>query len=292
MDAVAAGLLAELRTHLRVDALAEPGPEALERAEGSLDRVLLVAGADDPTRDFCLRQADHVVLVAAADAEVPAAAHLDPEGADLVLVGARPEEDVVAAWCHALEPWQVTIAADGVPREDLRMLAARIGGWSVGIVLAGGGARGFAHIGVLQELAAAGIAVDRVAGSSIGAIVAGAYASGMDPETMHEVFYGEFVRRNPIGDYTAPTVSLIKGRRTPAPAAQPPRGPGDPGAPAAVPVHERRPARPRAVEHRRAAISRRPSAPRSRSRSCSPRCAWRTGCSSTAASWTTCRCAC
>jgi NTE family protein len=82
------------------------------------------------------------------------------------------------------------------------------------MVMAGGGARGFAHIGVLEELAAAGIVVDRVAGSSIGSIVAGAYAMGMDPETMHEVFYGEFVRGNPIGDYTAPTVSLIKGRRT------------------------------------------------------------------------------
>ncbi len=214
VDAVGTGLQAELRTHLRVDTLAEPSPEALERAEGSLDRVLLVAGADDPTRAFCLRQADHVVLVAAADTDVPDAAAHDREGADLVLVGVRPSEDVVRSWCHALEPWQVTIAADDAPREDLRMLAARIGGWSLGMVLAGGGARGFAHIGVLQELAAAGIAVDRVAGSSIGAIVAGAYASGMDPETMNEVFYGEFVRRNPIGDYTAPTVSLIKGRRT------------------------------------------------------------------------------
>lgn len=214
VHAVAAGLLEQLRTHLRADALAEPGPEALERAEGSLDRVLLVASAEDPTRGFCLRQADHVVLVAAADAAVPDTGSQSLEGADLVLVGARPQEDTVRLWCHALEPWQVTIAADGVPPEDLRMLAARIGGWSVGVVLAGGGARGFAHIGVLQELAAAGIAVDRAAGSSIGAIVAGAHALGMEPERMHEVFYGEFVRGNPIGDYTAPTVSLIKGRRT------------------------------------------------------------------------------
>ncbi len=214
VDAVAAGLLAELRTRLRADVLAEPGPEALERAEGSADRVLLVAAADDPTRDFCLRQADHVVLVAAAAAEVPDAGALGAAGADLVLVGTRPTEDVLRSWCVALEPWQVSIVSDGAPREDLRMLAARIGGWSVGMVLAGGGARGFAHIGVLQELSAAGITVDRVAGSSIGSIVAGAYASGMDPEMMHEVFYGEFVRGNPIGDYTVPTVALIKGRRT------------------------------------------------------------------------------
>ncbi len=214
VEAVAAGLLAELRTRLRVDTLTEPSPQALERAEGSLDRVLLLAGADGAHRDFCLRQADHVVLVAAAGADVPEMGAIDREGVDLVLVGSRPVEDVVRAWCLALEPWQVSIVASSVPQEDLRALAARIGGWSVGMVMAGGGARGFAHIGVLQELSAAGILVDRVAGSSIGAIVAGAYASGIEPEMLQEVFYGEFVRGNPIGDYAVPVASLIKGRRT------------------------------------------------------------------------------
>ncbi len=213
VEAVAAELLAHLRTRLRADTLAEPGPEALERAEGALDRVLLVAAADDPGRDFCLRQADHVVLVAVASHEPPTGSDGAPAGADLVLVGSRPAEDTLRRWCEALDPWQVTIVAAGVPHDDLRMLAARIGGWSVGMVMAGGGARGFAHIGVLQELAAAGIHVDRVAGTSIGSIVAGAYATGMDATTLHEVCYEDFVRGNPIGDYTFPSVSLIKGRR-------------------------------------------------------------------------------
>jgi predicted acylesterase/phospholipase RssA len=82
------------------------------------------------------------------------------------------------------------------------------------MVMAGGGARGFAHIGVLQELTAAGIMVDRVAGASIGSIVAGAWACGLDPQTLHEVHYEDFVRSNPLGDYALPSVSLIKGRRT------------------------------------------------------------------------------
>jgi predicted acylesterase/phospholipase RssA len=218
VGAVGAELLAHLRTRLRADVLAEPGPQALERAEGALDRVLLVAAADDPDRDFCLRQADHVVLVALASHEPRGGSDGTgagvAAGADLVLVGPRPDEDTVRSWCEALDPWQVTVVAEGVPRDDLRMLAARIGGWSVGMVMAGGGARGFAHIGVLQELTAAGIPVDRVAGSSIGSIVAGAYATGMDPTTLHEVCYDDFVRGNPIGDYTFPIVSLIKGHRT------------------------------------------------------------------------------
>jgi NTE family protein len=48
----------------------------------------------------------------------------------------------------------------------------------IGIALGGGGAKGFAHIGVLKELASAGIECDVVAGTSIGALVGAAYAAG------------------------------------------------------------------------------------------------------------------
>ena len=204
--------------------LADPRPEALERAEAALDRVILVAAADDPSRDSCLRQADQVVLVAAADAEVPPVPAAGPNpvtaGAgelsapDLVLVGSRPDAQALGRWCDALEPWQVTIVPDAPTAADLRALGGRIAGRSVGIVLAGGGARAFAHVGVLQELADAGIHVDRVAGCSLGAIVAGFHAAGLDARAMEEVFYDEFVRRNPFNDYTIPTASLAKGKRT------------------------------------------------------------------------------
>ncbi len=52
---------------------------------------------------------------------------------------------------------------------------------TIGLVLSGGGARGLAHVGVLKELEAARIPVDYVAGTSMGAIVGGLYASGMTP---------------------------------------------------------------------------------------------------------------
>lgn len=54
----------------------------------------------------------------------------------------------------------------------------------VGLVLGGGGARGAAHIGVLQVLAEQRIAVACVAGTSMGALVAGAYAQGVSPDEM------------------------------------------------------------------------------------------------------------
>ncbi|WP_374683851.1 patatin-like phospholipase family protein [Accumulibacter sp.] len=54
----------------------------------------------------------------------------------------------------------------------------------VGLVLGGGGARGAAHIGVLEVLEKLRVPVDCVAGTSMGALVAGVYASGLAPATM------------------------------------------------------------------------------------------------------------
>ncbi len=63
---------------------------------------------------------------------------------------------------------------------------AKSGRPKIGLVLSGGGARGIAHIGVLKELEAARIPVDFVAGTSMGAIVGGLYASGMPPEELEK----------------------------------------------------------------------------------------------------------
>ncbi|WP_153146877.1 patatin-like phospholipase family protein [Dechloromonas sp. H13] len=64
------------------------------------------------------------------------------------------------------------IAADGHPK--------------IGLVLGGGGARGAAHIGVLEVLEELKVPVDCVAGTSMGALVAGAYASGLTPAMMRK----------------------------------------------------------------------------------------------------------
>lgn len=54
----------------------------------------------------------------------------------------------------------------------------------VGVVLSGGGARGFAHIGALKVIEESGLPIDYVAGTSMGSIVGGLYAIGYDPDTM------------------------------------------------------------------------------------------------------------
>ncbi len=62
---------------------------------------------------------------------------------------------------------------------------------TVAVVLSGGGAKGIAHIGVLQALEENGIPIDYIAGTSIGAIVGGMYAAGFSPAEMMEIIASE-----------------------------------------------------------------------------------------------------
>ena len=57
----------------------------------------------------------------------------------------------------------------------------------VGVVLSGGGAKGFAHIGALRVIEEAGIPIDYVAGTSMGSIIGGLYAVGYDPDMMQKL---------------------------------------------------------------------------------------------------------
>ena len=57
----------------------------------------------------------------------------------------------------------------------------------VALVLSGGSALGIAHIGVIEEIEAAGIPIDMVLGTSMGAIVGGLYAAGYSPEQMERI---------------------------------------------------------------------------------------------------------
>ncbi len=58
----------------------------------------------------------------------------------------------------------------------------------IGLVLSGGGAKGLAHIGVLKELEEAGIKIDFIGGTSMGAIVGGLYAAGFNAHQLDSIF--------------------------------------------------------------------------------------------------------
>jgi NTE family protein len=83
----------------------------------------------------------------------------------------------------------------------------------VGVVLGAGAARGWSHIGALQELNALGVKPDVIVGSSIGSLVGGCYAAGKLP--MLETFARSLTRRRMFGliDFSFSGGGLISGER-------------------------------------------------------------------------------
>jgi NTE family protein len=57
----------------------------------------------------------------------------------------------------------------------------------IGLVLAGGGAKGIAHVGVIKELERIGIHPDLVVGTSMGSIVGGLYATGLSSQELEDI---------------------------------------------------------------------------------------------------------
>ena len=197
--------------------------EWLQRNERAHGLVLYVADAG-PTNwtRRCLRQADRVLLVAEAEAVArPGAIEQELLAGDEHLV-ARRELVVVhrrgTAEPSGSEAWLGVraVAAHHHVREGdsthFRRLARLVTGRGVGVVFGGGGARGSAHLGVVQALEEAGVPVDAVGGTSIGAVAAFMCAMGWDHDQRMAKLPLFFSTRLLIQP-TIPLVSLSSGRR-------------------------------------------------------------------------------
>lgn len=181
--------------------------------------VLYVADGDDVAwSGQCRRQADALLFVVRAG-ESPRSDAAWPDVDDeaiarrqllVVQHDAKMRYGAARRW-HAFCPQ----AAIHHVREndDVARIARLIGGQSLALVLSGGGARGFAHIGVVKALREAGLQIDRVGGTSIGAIVGAGVAAGWSIEEMTERFRHAFYDTNPLSDYTLPLVSIVSGRK-------------------------------------------------------------------------------
>ena len=192
-----------------------------------------VAGAGtDAWTLRALRQADRVLLLVdstdlALDSAVLEAFRALPRHAPLDVVLLRPDgapAGPVAAWRRLSQaqghyfvrpPLGPGAMGDTLTRVDTARLARQLGGHGVGLVLGGGGARGFAHIGLVRALAELDLPVDLAGGSSMGAFFAALLATGADWKDMRAIAHDTFVSHNYLNDYVLPIprVSLIKGRK-------------------------------------------------------------------------------
>lgn len=198
-----------------------PGPQ-LDRIEAEHDIVLLCARLGDANwARRAMGRADRIWLLARADARpsVPLMPD-DPSPAarlkliDVVLLhhggdrrAASPGEWAAAADAARCFHWR--LASQG----DAAHLARCMTGRSVGLVLSGGGARAYAHVGAVRAFRQAGVEFDLCAGASMGAIIAAGVALGWDDDELERRVREAFVETNPLNDFTLPVISLTRGRK-------------------------------------------------------------------------------
>lgn len=168
----------------------------------------------------CMRQADRVLVL--ADSRQPPRMSALIE--DLRSSGLRTEIELLLvrpdqAPAGAVLEWRALVGASahyflrpGVVR-DVDRLARSLTGRALGVVLGGGGARGFAHIGLMRAIEELGLQVDVAGGASMGAFISALVASGYRSEDMLRIARRTFVDRNLLNDYLFPSVSLIRGRK-------------------------------------------------------------------------------
>ncbi|MCE9598620.1 MAG: cyclic nucleotide-binding domain-containing protein [Spirochaetia bacterium] len=196
----------------------------LSAKEHNVDYLLLEGNATSLRwNERCLRQADRALLVADAtsDPRLSALEIKHPSDAEQIfaertLVLLQPDNTVrasnTAAFLAArpdLRHFHVRINS----RTDSSRLARILTGRAIGLVLGGGGARGMAHIGVLEALLEEGLPVDMIGGTSAGAIMGGAFAYFPDLATVKQVVRRLMVDQNPLNDYTFPFLSIARGKK-------------------------------------------------------------------------------
>jgi predicted acylesterase/phospholipase RssA/CRP-like cAMP-binding protein len=166
--------------------------------------------------DRCVRQADHVLVVADANnrSAVASVRHRAPSFSQqwsLVLQHppdtVRPRDTARLLDGSGIESvYHVRVGNE----QDLARLARILSGRAVSLLLSGGGARGFAHLGVLRALEELGVVVDMVGGASIGAPIAGWIAQGLNAAQCLDSATHAF---KSLMDPTLPLTSLLVGER-------------------------------------------------------------------------------
>ncbi len=192
----------------------------LDQQESNADAVIYLADPDAGNWSRrCLRQADHVLFVGRAT-DSPMPGEIETELARTPMRGVRktlllvhdPATTVPSgtlAWLAAREVGLHHHLRLG-HAEDYARLARFLTGHSVALVFGGGGARGFAHAGVIRALRASHVPIDLVGGTSMGALIGAQCAMQFSPERI----VADTLRLCLAGDQmTLPMVSLFSGKR-------------------------------------------------------------------------------
>lgn len=177
----------------------------------------------------CLRHADHILVVAQADGDP----HLRGVERELLAGGQPAVAAMQSLWLLHPDDRRMPSGTTAWLRErphipiqglshfhtrrghygDWARLARILAGQAAGVVFAGGGARGFSHLGVMKVLEENGIEWDMAGGTSMGSVMA-AYAAMDLPIDQAIRLAGKAFSSNPTGDFNwLPLMSLVRGQR-------------------------------------------------------------------------------
>ena len=197
----------------------------LDELEALHDVVLMVADPQDLDWSAeCAAHSDEILLL--ADATQPPGLHPVEDA----LLARRSDASKITETLVMLHP-ATTRHPTGMRRwldrrpvtghvnlrwtldSDMSRLARLLTRQAVGLVLAGGGARGFAHLGIWKVLREQGVEIDCVGGTSMGAVMAAVIAADREVNESLGIVKRAF-QLNPTGDYNlVPLISLIRGER-------------------------------------------------------------------------------
>ena len=196
--------------------------EWFSNVEREHDFVLYVAEADETAWKHVVgRQVDRLFRVGRGDrpppAEIPSYASGPLQAqrlVDLILLQSatlvRPSGS--EAWMAATQAARLFhLRENGLA--DMQRLARVLTGLSVGLVLSGGGARAYAHIGAIQAMRERGVPIDFVGGASMGAIVAAGIAMGWDDGELEARIRKAFVDTSPLDDIAFPLIAMTRGEK-------------------------------------------------------------------------------
>jgi predicted acylesterase/phospholipase RssA len=191
-------------------------------AEQELEHRFIVYQSDaglTPWTERTIRQADHVVVVADADAD-PHPGEIETDWLDqqsgdlaprtLALVyrsGAAPSN--TARWLSPRPAIARHVHVRLDQRGDFDRVARLLTGRAIGLVLGGGFARGLAHVGVLKAFRELGIPIDLIGGSSMGAMVGAQHLLGWDGDRILRENSTAFAKS--FDDMTIPFVAFKRG---------------------------------------------------------------------------------
>lgn len=194
----------------------------LDEQEAGHQYVVCVAdGAWSTWTERIVRRADRVLVVADArrdpapgDVERRLAARWTPSRSPRRTLVLLHDPEVAeprgtAAWL-ADRPLHDHLHVRRDVQADVERVARTVTGRGISLVLGGGGARGFAHVGVLRAIEELGIPIDLVGGTSMGAVIGATAAMGWTSAEIMERSRPLFAR---ILDVTLPIVSVLAGRR-------------------------------------------------------------------------------